>query len=177
MVLAAIPFGVGIGLSLGLLGGGGSVLAVPVVVYILGQNVHQATSVSLVVVTAAALVGGVRHARDGHVCWRHALAFTAAAVPGAFVGTALGQAVSGSTLIAAFALIMFAAAHLAAGRTLDLSVTIAMIAPVIAGALAGGHLARRLPQRLLGTGFATFVVLVGAYLLVSTTVLGGPPGG
>jgi len=263
VVLAAIPFGVGIGLSLGLLGGGGSVLAVPVLVYILGQNVHQATSVSLVVVTAAALVGGVRHARDGHVCWRHALAFTAAAVPGAFVGTALGQAVSGSTLIAAFALIMFAAAgamwrkaiagaragasdtpaascppprlarglaagslmglmtgffgvgggflivptltlalafamrpavgtslaiitatsvialaaHLAAGRTLDLSVTIAMIAPVIAGALAGGHLARRLPQRLLGTGFATFVVLVGAYLLVSTTVLGGPPGG
>ena len=124
MVLAAIPFGVGIGLSLGLLGGGGSVLAVPVVVYILGQNVHQATSVSLVVVTAAALVGGVRHARDGHVCWRHALAFTAAAVPGAFVGTALGQAVSGSTLIAAFALIMFAAAG-------------AMWRKAIAGARAG----------------------------------------
>ena len=65
MALAAIPFGVGIGLSLGMLGGGGSVLAVPVLVYILGQNVHQATTASLVVVTAGALVGGVRHARDG----------------------------------------------------------------------------------------------------------------
>jgi uncharacterized protein len=261
VALAAIPFGVGIGLSLGMLGGGGSVLAVPVLVYILGQNVHQATTASLVVVTAGALVGGVRHARDGHVCWRHAFAFTAGALPGAFAGTALGQAVSGSALIAGFALIMFAAAgamwrkaparagaaetpaprcpplrlarglaaglliglmtgffgvgggflivptltlalafsmrpaigtslaiitatsvialaaHLAAGRTLDFFVTIAMIAPVIAGALVGGHLARRLPQRLLGTGFATLVVLVGAYLLVSTTVLGGPPGG
>ena len=62
------------------------------------------------VVTAGALVGGVRHARDGQVCWRHALAFSAAALPGAFASTALSQAVSGSTLIAAFALIMFAAA-------------------------------------------------------------------
>lgn len=51
------------------------------------------------------------------------------------------------------------AAHLAAGRTLELSVMVAMIVPVIAGALAGGHLARRLPQRLLVTGFATLVVL------------------
>ena len=44
MALAAIPFGLGIGLSLGMLGGGGSVLAVPVLVYILGQSFHQALS-------------------------------------------------------------------------------------------------------------------------------------
>ena len=75
-----------------MLGGGGSVLAVPVLVYILGQNVHQATTASLVVVTAGALVGGLRYARDG--LWRHALAFTAAALPGGFAGTALGQAVT-----------------------------------------------------------------------------------
>ncbi len=110
MALAAIPFGLGIGLSLGMLGGGGSVLAVPVLVYVLGQSVHEATTASLVVVTAGAVVGGLSHARQGRVCWRHAAAFTAAAIPGVIAGTSLGQAVSGRALIGTFALIMLAAA-------------------------------------------------------------------
>jgi uncharacterized membrane protein YfcA len=50
-----------------MLGGGGSVLAVPVLVYVLGQSVHQATTASLVVVTAGAVVGGPSHARGGRV--------------------------------------------------------------------------------------------------------------
>jgi uncharacterized membrane protein YfcA len=110
MALAAIPFGLAIGLGLGMLGGGGSVLAVPVLVYVLGQSVHQATTASLVVVSAGALIGGLGHGLEGRVCWRHAVAFTAAALPGVIVGTALGQAVSGRALIAAFAVIMLAAA-------------------------------------------------------------------
>ena len=110
MALAAIPFGLAVGLSLGTLGGGGSVLAVPVLVYVLGQSVHQATTASLVIVTIGALAGGLGHAREGRVCWRHAAAFTTAALPGALAGTALGDAVSGSALIAAFAVIMLAAA-------------------------------------------------------------------
>jgi uncharacterized membrane protein YfcA len=79
--LAAIPFGLAIGLSLGTLGGGGSVLAVPVLVYVLGLSVHQATTSSLVVVTAGGLAGGLGHARGGRVCWRHAAMFTGAALP------------------------------------------------------------------------------------------------
>lgn len=110
MTLLAIPFGAAIGVSLGLLGGGGSVLAVPILVYILGQSVHQATTASLIVVTVGAVAGGIGHARAGRVCWRHASAFTAAALPGVIGGTALGNAVSGRTLISAFALIMLAAA-------------------------------------------------------------------
>jgi uncharacterized membrane protein YfcA len=110
LALAAIPFGVVIGLSIGMLGGGGSVLAVPVLVYVLGQSVHDATTASLVVVTAGALAGGIGHAREGRVCWRHAGAFTAAAVPGVIAGTALGERVSGSALIAAFAVVMLGAA-------------------------------------------------------------------
>jgi uncharacterized protein len=93
-----------------MLGGGGSVLAVPVLVYILGQNVHQSTTTSLVVVTAAAVIGGLSHARHGRVCWRHAAGFTAAAVPGVTAGTALGRALSGRALTAGFAVIMLAAA-------------------------------------------------------------------
>ena len=110
MVLAAVPFGLAIGLSLGALGGGGSVLAVPVLVYVLGENVHEATTASLVVVTAGALAGGLGHAREGCVCWRHAAAFTAAALPGVLAGTALGDAASGGALIAGFAVIMLVAA-------------------------------------------------------------------
>lgn len=110
MALAAIPFGVAIGIAVGMLGGGGSVLAVPVLVYILGEDVEAATTISLVVVTAAAVAGGYGHALDGRVCWRHAAAFTVAALPGVIAGTALGNIVAGTALIAAFALVMLLAA-------------------------------------------------------------------
>ena len=89
--------------------GGGSAFAVPVLVYVLGQTVHQATTASLVVVTAGAVIGSLSHARDGRVCWRYAAGFIAAALPGVIAGTALGQAVSGRALIAALAVIMLAA--------------------------------------------------------------------
>ena len=110
MILVAIALGLAIGVALGMLGGGGSVLAVPVLVYVLGQSVHQATTASLVVVTAGALAGGLGHARESHVCWPRARAFVLAAIPGIVAGTVIGNAVSGSTLIAAFAVIMLIAA-------------------------------------------------------------------
>ena len=81
-VLLAIPFGLAIGLAVGTLGGGGSVLAVPVLVYVLDQTVPEATTASLLVVAAGAVAGGLSHARAGRVCWRHAGSFTAAAIPG-----------------------------------------------------------------------------------------------
>ena len=110
MAFAAIALGLAIGLSIGLLGGGGSVLAVPVLVYLLGQDVHEATTASLVVVTAAAVAGGLGHAREGRVCWRHAVTFAAAALPGVAVGTVLGERVDGDVLIAGFAVLMLLAA-------------------------------------------------------------------
>lgn len=109
-MLLAIPFGLTIGIAVGMLGGGGSVLAVPVLIYVLGQSVSDATTASLVVVTAGAFAGGLGHARAGRVCWRHAGSFTLAAVPGLVAGTLAGEAVSGGVLLGAFALIMLAAA-------------------------------------------------------------------
>ena len=94
-----------------MLGGGGSVLAVPVLVYLLGQDVDAATTTSLLVVAAAATTGGLRHARAGRVCWRHAGTFTAAALPGIVAGTLAGEAVGGGLLIALFALVMVVAAY------------------------------------------------------------------
>ena len=109
-MLLALPFGLAIGGAVGMLGGGGSVLAVPVLVYVLGEDVESATTISLIVVTAAAIAGGYGHALEGRVCWRHAGAFTAAALPGIVAGTALGNVVSGSAVIAGFAVVMLAAA-------------------------------------------------------------------
>jgi hypothetical protein len=110
VVLLAIPFGVAIGVAVGMLGGGGSVLAVPVLVYVLDEDVETATTISLVVVTAAAVAGGWEHAREGRVCWRHAAVFTVAALPAIVVGTLLGNAIGASELIAGFAVVMLAAA-------------------------------------------------------------------
>lgn len=109
-MLLAIPFGLAIGLAVGMLGGGGSVLAVPVLVYVLGQSVSEATTTSLLVVAAGSLAGGLGHARAGRVCWRHAGSFTAAAVPGIVAGTIAGEAMDGTVLLGAFAVVMIAAA-------------------------------------------------------------------
>lgn len=261
-MLLAIPFGLAIGLAVGTLGGGGSVLAVPVLVYVLDQTVPEATTTSLVVVAAGAIAGGLSHARAGRVCWRHAGSFTAAALPGIVLGTLAAELVSGKLLLVGFALVMLVAAHatwrkasdyeptgtweaggacpplriprdliagaavglvtgffgvgggflivptlaialaftmrtavgtslviitatsllglaahLLAGRSLDAGITAAMTFGCVGGALAGAALAARIPQRHLGRGFALLVVAVAAYLLVSITLLDGPPGG
>jgi hypothetical protein len=110
VIALAILSGLAIGVAVGMLGGGGSVLAVPVLVYVLGQSVAEATTASLVVVTAAALAGGLGHARAGRVCWRHAGSFTAAAIPGVVAGTLAGEAVSDQLLIGTFSAVMVAAA-------------------------------------------------------------------
>jgi uncharacterized membrane protein YfcA len=73
-VLLAILFGTAIGIAVGTLGGGGSVLAVPVLVYLLGEDLPDATTAALAVVGAGALAGAARHALAGRVCWRPASA-------------------------------------------------------------------------------------------------------
>lgn len=108
--LLALPFGLGVGLLLGLLGGGGSILAVPVLVYVLGQPVKAATTESLLIVGTAALVGAGAYARSGRVQIRTGLAFGAAGAAGATAGTALNRLVSDRALLLAFALLLLAAA-------------------------------------------------------------------
>ncbi len=108
--LLAIPFGIAVGILLGLLGGGGSILAVPVLVYLLGQEVRAATTESLVIVGATAAIAAVAHHRAGHVRWRPALAFSAAAAAGAFAGTALNRLVDPRAILASFAVVLLAAA-------------------------------------------------------------------
>ncbi|MFZ4434000.1 MAG: sulfite exporter TauE/SafE family protein, partial [Microthrixaceae bacterium] len=95
-----------IGLSLGAVGGGGSILAVPVLVGVAGLTAEQATSSSLVVVGVASLVGVATHARAGRVDLRAGLGFAAAGVVGSFVGTRLNEGIDGDVLLLGFAALM-----------------------------------------------------------------------
>lgn len=108
--LLAVVFGLAIGLLLGLVGGGGSILAVPALVYGIGQDVKTATTTSLLVVGATALAGSLAHARGGHVGWRCALAFSAIGGAGSFAGTALNRNLDGRAILLLFALVLLAAA-------------------------------------------------------------------
>ena len=96
-----------VGFVLALVGGGGSILAVPLLVYLVGvPNPHVAIGTSALAVGVNAATGLANHARAGTVKWRCALTFAAAGVAGAFVGSTAGKAFDGQRLLFLFALVM-----------------------------------------------------------------------
>ena len=95
-----------VGLSLGLLGGGGSILAVPVLVYVAHLAPADAIGLSLVIVGATSVAGAVAHGRAGAVDWRAALPFAGAGIATAFAGGLLTRLVPGRVLLLAFAALM-----------------------------------------------------------------------
>ncbi|MEV7778372.1 sulfite exporter TauE/SafE family protein [Kitasatospora sp. NPDC088351] len=113
LVLALVA-GAVVGLALGGLGGGGSMLAVPALIYLLGFTPAHATTASLVIVAVTSLTGLLAHARAGRVRWRTGALFAAAGLPAAAAGGALSANLPAALLTAAFA----ALAALAAWRML-----------------------------------------------------------
>jgi uncharacterized membrane protein YfcA len=99
-----------VGVALGLLGGGGSILTVPLLVYVAGMDAKAAIAASLVVVGVTSAVSVVGHARAGRVRWRTGLLFGAAGMAGAFAGGFAGGHLPGRLLLVAFALMMAATA-------------------------------------------------------------------
>jgi len=99
-----------IGLSLGLLGGGGSILTVPVLVYVLGYAAKPAIAMSLPIVGITSLIGAALHWRRGNVRVGMAFTFGVFAMIGAFVGAKLSALLSGGVQLALLALVMSAAA-------------------------------------------------------------------
>lgn len=110
-MILAVVLGALIGLALGALGGGGSILAVPVLAHIAGQTAEAATATSLVAVGAASLVAGAGHARNGRVDWRAALAFVTLGVPGTWLGATLNARLDGDALLLAFSVLVLVAAQ------------------------------------------------------------------
>ena len=117
-LLLALGAGALIGLSLGALGGGGSILAVPVLVYVLGQSPAQATTGSLVVVGVTSLVGAVTAQRAGNVLLGRGVLFGLLATGGAVAGAKLSAQVSEPVLLASFSVLMLAVGGLMAYRQL-----------------------------------------------------------
>ncbi|MFI5523952.1 TSUP family transporter [Streptomyces platensis] len=118
VALAALPCGLLIGLLLGALGGGGSVLAVPALVYLLGQSPHEATAGALVVVTVGAVTGLLCHGRAGRVRWAAGAAFGALGTAGSYLGSRWSAVLDPTVLMAAFSglLLMVAAMLVLRGR-------------------------------------------------------------
>lgn len=110
MIALTVALAVFVGISLGLLGGGGSILTVPLLAFVAGLEPKQAIATSLLVVGVTSAVGAITHARAGRVRWRIAGVFGAAAMAGAYTGGRLAKFVPGSVLLIAFAVIMIAAA-------------------------------------------------------------------
>lgn len=110
MLAMAIPLGLLIGVSLGALGGGGSILTVPALVYVLGVQPHAATTASLLIVGITSLVGMVAHLRAGRVRLAQGIIFGVLGVAGSYAGTRLSAGIKPDLLLVLFAVLMLVAA-------------------------------------------------------------------
>jgi uncharacterized membrane protein YfcA len=98
-----------VGFSLGLIGGGGSVLAVPLLLYVVGvRDPHVAIGTSALAVALNAFANLAQHARAGNVKWPCAATFAASGVVGALIGSTIGKMINGQHLLALFAVVMVA---------------------------------------------------------------------
>jgi uncharacterized membrane protein YfcA len=165
-LLAAAPLAFLVGVSLGLLGGGGSILTVPILVYILGLDAKSAIATSLLVVGITSLTGAFRHGRHGNLDVRVGLSFGVAGIVGASGGSRVAamDAVPGAVLLAAFAVLMVTVAVLmlrrprpAASRAQPPRGPASPVAVAVYGLLTG------LLTGLLGVG--------GGFIIVPTLLL------
>ncbi len=157
--ILAVVSGMLVGLVLGVLGGGGSIMAVPLLLYVVGiKDAHLAIGTSAVAVAASALINLVLHARKGTIKWACALVFAASGSLGALAGAEIGKAIDGRKLLLAFAAAMVA-------------VGVSMLMRKSEAGAADVRLTPRIAARLIPTGFATgaasgFFGIGGGFLIV-----------
>lgn len=118
MIAVTVALAVLVGVSLGLLGGGGSILTVPLLAYVAGMDAKPAIATSLLVVGVTSAIAATTHAGAHRVRWRVAALFGLAAMAGAYSGGRVAKFIPGTVLLIAFAVIMIAAgAAMLRGRT------------------------------------------------------------
>jgi uncharacterized protein len=162
--MLALASGVLVGFSLGLVGGGGSILAVPLMVYVVGvADAHVAIGTSAVAVAVNAAANLAGHGRAGNVRWSCALVFAAAGVAGAFAGSVVGKMVDGQRLLMLFALLM-------------LVIAVLMLRTRARTGLAGVQISWTNTPAIVGLGLATgtvsgFFGIGGGFLIVPALML------
>ncbi|MEO6114157.1 MAG: sulfite exporter TauE/SafE family protein [Sphingomicrobium sp.] len=158
MVLGVLS-GALVGFSLGLVGGGGSILAVPLMVYLVGvKSPHIAIGTSALAVAANAALGLFNHARHGTVKWRCGLMYAGAGIAGAFAGSTVGKAFDGQRLLFLFAIVMIVVGVLMLRRRNQAG---------IEGAQCNRDNAPKVLGYGLGTGaFSGFFGIGGGFLIV-----------
>jgi uncharacterized membrane protein YfcA len=167
MIALTIGLAVLVGISLGLLGGGGSILTVPLLAYVAGVEPRHAIAMSLLVVGVTSAIAAITHARAGRVRWRIAVLFGLVAMAGAYAGGRLARFIPGTVLLVAFAVIMIAAGlAMLRGRKDTTGADSDQPLPVVRIALLGAAVG--LISGLVGAG--------GGFLLVPALgLLGGLP--
>lgn len=166
----AVACGTLVGFSLALIGGGGSTLATPLLLYVVGvRDAHLAIGTSALAVSANAFANLIPHARAGHVRWKAAFVFAPAGIVGAWLGSSLGKLIDGKHLLVLFALLMLVVAALmlrgrrsAAGDRYPL--------PHAAPRLAGVGLGTGALSGFFGIG-GGFLIVPGLMLASSMTIL------
>jgi uncharacterized protein len=147
------------GLVLGLLGGGGSMLTTPILVYVIGLEAHAAISFSLILVGGTALVGAFLHQEAARVAWRDGLLFILFGAPTNLLGASLSRHVSATGLLLTFGLLMAVSGTAMLFRRKEPSATDErnIVAVVLAGAVVGF--------------LAGFLGVGGGFLVVPSLVL------
>ena len=151
--LLELASGMLVGFSLGLVGGGGSILAVPLMVYVVGvPEPHVAIGTSAIAVAANAAINLSNHSRGGTVIWSCALVFAASGIIGAFGGSIFGKMVDGQKLLALFALIMLVIAMLMLKTRSriglpDVKISMSNMPAIVGLGLANRHAVRLLRYR------------------------------
>ncbi len=178
--------GLAVGFTLGLIGGGGSILAVPLLLYLVGYpNPHVVIGTTALAVSANAYINLIPHARAGNVRWRDGVVFALVGAAAAFVGSSLGKAVDGKKLLFLFAILMLVIAglmlrprraahaqdvtaeHATRGRTIKLIVAAALVG-TLSGffGIGGGFLI--VPGLVLSTGMSMISAIGTSLFSVGT---------
>ncbi|MEE6164240.1 MULTISPECIES: sulfite exporter TauE/SafE family protein [unclassified Mycolicibacterium] len=190
MIALTVALAALVGISLGLLGGGGSILMVPLLTYVAGMDAKQAIATSLLVVGVTSTVSTISHARAGRVQWRSGLLFGVAGMAGAYAGGRLGHLLPGSLLLIGFAVMMIASAvamlrrrrtpvtpapaprRTPIGKALTLGVTVGLLTGIIGA--GGGFVV--VPTLALLAGLAMPVAVGTSLLVIAMNALAGLAG-
>lgn len=150
LLILVLALSVVVGLTLGLLGGGGSILMVPLLTYVAGMDAKESITTSLFVVGVTSLASLLPHARARNVRWVPGLVFAAASMIGAFLGGLASAAIPSAVLMVAFALIMLASARNmirgrkkgsgdgARGRSMLLYIPVGLVVGLVTGMVGAG---------------------------------------